>query len=89
MDFQAQYRMTPRRVVFEYVVDADVHIGAVALDALAVLLGEAVYGQEQAIAAYRRCWRPVHAAALGLRARGHLSPFVQREDVDERRSQSD
>jgi hypothetical protein len=81
--------MNPRRVVFEYVADADVHVGAVTLDALAVLADEAVYGEEQAIAAYRRCWRHVHAAALGLQARGHLSPFVQREDVDQRGTRSD
>jgi hypothetical protein len=84
MDFEARYRMNPRRVEFEYVADAQVHFGAVTLDALAALSGEAVYGQEQAIAAYRRCWRPVHAAALGLRARGQHSHFVQSEDFDKR-----
>jgi hypothetical protein len=81
--------MNPRRVVFEYVADAQVRTGAVTLDALAALSGEAVYGEEQAIATYQWWWRHVHAAALGLHARGHFNPLIQTEDVDERRGRSD
>jgi hypothetical protein len=88
MDFQAQYRTNPRRVVFEFVADAEMHMGAVTLDALAGLSGAEVIGEEQAIAAYQRWWRHIHAAALGLRARGHRSPFVQREDVGPQGRQS-
>jgi hypothetical protein len=81
MDIKAQYRINPAHVVFEIAVNGERRTAWVSMDALAALAGCLVISEEQAIAAYRGHWRVIHAAALGLYARGQVRPFVRREDV--------
>jgi hypothetical protein len=82
MDSNAQYRINPARVVFEFTAGNHSRTAWISIDALAAMAGSPISSEEQALDAYRSQWRFVHAAALGLLAEGQERPFIRRTDVD-------
>jgi len=82
MDSNAQYRVNPPRVVFEFKAGDRAHTGWVSIDALAAIAGSPVTSEATALNAYQGQWRFVHATALGLLAQGEERPFIRRSDVD-------
>lgn len=81
MDLDAEYTEEPPSVVFRFCEGGRTCNGAISLQALASLAGCAISTQEEAVATYRRFWRKIHAAAIGLHACGQAFPFVRRSDV--------
>lgn len=72
MDVNAEYRRDhePPGVVFQFVINEKGWTGAISLQALAALHGGAISTAEEAVTVYRRRWRRIHAAALGLHVTG-------------------
>ncbi len=72
MDVNAEYMHDhePPGVVFEFVINEKRWAGTISLQALAVLNGGAISTAEEAVTVYRRFWRRIHAAALGLHVTG-------------------
>lgn len=81
MDLSARYELHPPRVIFEFVSGHSNHFASISIEALAVLHHSEVSAPEQAMDAYRKKWRVIHSAAIGLLVREGKPADVTIEDV--------